>query len=93
MVLKYYAYTNYAPVSDLLRQAIIKTENQLMYFSDSSWKDCKDTGRSTGAFTIFYQGGKIEHGTPVTGPVDQSGAEIWYNAACTSGMTLAHFRM
>ena len=34
--LKYYAYMNYAPVSDLLRQASIKTENQLMAFSNSS---------------------------------------------------------
>ena len=31
-----YANTNDAPVSDLLRQAIIKNENQLMDFSDSS---------------------------------------------------------
>ena len=45
--LKYYAYLNDAPVSDLLRQANIKTKNQLMDFSDSSWQDCPDTGRST----------------------------------------------
>ena len=61
--LKYYAYLNYAPVFDLLRQASIKTRNHLMAFSDSSWKDCPDTGRSTGAYIIFYQGGPIDHGT------------------------------
>ena len=66
---------NDAPVTDLLRQASIKTENQLMYFSDSSWKDCPDTVRSTGAYIIFYQGGKIDHGTFVPGPVAQSSAE------------------
>ena len=33
----YYADMNYAPVSDLLRQDSIKTENKLIYFSDSSW--------------------------------------------------------
>ena len=38
--LKYHADTNDAPVSDLLIQASIKTENQLMPFSDSSWQDC-----------------------------------------------------
>ena len=69
--LKYYAYMNYAPVTDLLRQASIKTENLLMDFSDSSWQDCPDTGRSTGAYIIFYQRGKIYHGTPVPGPVAQ----------------------
>ena len=68
MGLKYYADTNDAPVSDLLRQAGIKTDNHLMDFSDSSWQDCPDTGRSIGAYIIFYQGGPIEHGThvPVT---------------------------
>ena len=47
--LKYYTDPNYAPVTDLLRQANIKTKNHLMAFSDSSWRDCLDTGRSTGA--------------------------------------------
>ena len=47
--LKYYADMNDAPVTDLLRQAIIKTENHLMDFSECSWQDCPDTGRSTGA--------------------------------------------
>ena len=47
--LKYYADMNDALVSELLRQVNIKTDNQLMDFSDSSWKDCPDTGRSTEA--------------------------------------------
>ena len=64
-----------------------------MAFSDSSWQDCLDTGRSTGAYIIFYQGGKIDHGTHVPGLVSQSSAESEYNAACTAGMALAHFRM
>ena len=34
--LKYYADMNDAPVTDMLRQAIIKTKNHLMDFSDSS---------------------------------------------------------
>ena len=64
-----------------------------MAFSDSSWQDCPDTGRSTGSYIIFYQGGPIDHGTPVPVPVAQSSAESEYNAACTSGMALAHFIM
>ena len=32
-------------------------------------------------------------GTHVPGPVAQSSAESEYNAACTAGMALAHFRM
>ena len=36
LVLKYYADMNDAPVTDLLRQTSIETENNLMAFSDSS---------------------------------------------------------
>ena len=91
--LKYYAALNDAPVTDLLRQANIKTKNNLMAFSDSSWQDCPDTGRSTGAYIIFYQGVPIDHGTHVTVPVAQSSAESEYNAACTARMALTHCRM
>ena len=91
--LKYYVDLNDAPVTDLLRQASIKTKNHLMDFSDSSWQDCTETGRSTGAYIIFYQVGSIDHSTHVPGPVAQSSAESEYNAACTAGMDLAHFRM
>ena len=91
--LKYHAALNDAPVTDLLRRAYIKTKNHLMAFSDSSWQDFPDTGRSKGAYIIFYQGGPIDHGTHVPEPVSQSSAEIEYNAAYTVGMALAHFSM
>ena len=64
-----------------------------MAFSDSSWQDCPETGRSTGAYIILYQGGPIDHGTHVPGPVSQSSEESEYNAACTAGMDLIHFSM
>ena len=91
--LKYYADLNDAPVTDILRQANIKTKNHLMAFSDSSWQDFPDTGRITGAYIIFYQGGPIGYGTHVPGPVAQSSAESEYNEAYTAGMALAHFIM
>ena len=64
-----------------------------MVFSDSSWQDFPDTGRSTGAYIIFYQGGPIDHSTHVPGPDAQSSTESEHNAACTAGMALVHFRM
>ena len=76
-----------------MRQASIKTNNQLIYFSDSSCRDFPDTGRSTVEYIIFYQGGPIYHGTHVPGPVARSSAESEYNAACTAVMALAHFIM
>ena len=53
--LKYYANMNNAPVTDLLRQASIKTENHWMAFSGSSYKYCPATGRSTGAYINFLK--------------------------------------
>ena len=78
---------------DLLRQANIKNENQLMALSDYSWQDFPDTGRSTGACIIFYQDVPINHATHVPGQVSQSSTESDYNSACTAGMALAHFRV
>ena len=65
---------NDSPVTDLLRKASIKTENHFMAFSDYSCQNCSDTGRSIGAYIIFYQGVTIDHGTHVPVPVDQSSA-------------------
>ena len=76
LVLKYYANLNDAPVTDLLRQANINPKNHLMAFSHYSWQDCPDTGRSTGAYIIFYQVGPIDHVTHVTGPVAQSSEKV-----------------
>ena len=81
------------PLSELLKQANIKTENQLVVLSYSIWKYCPDTGRITGAYIICYQGGPIYHSTHDPVPVSQSVPESEYNEACTAGMALAHFRM
>ena len=82
---------NDAPVTELLIQASIKTENHLMAFSGSSWQDCPDNGRSTGAYIIFHQGEIIDHSTHVPVPVSHSIEKIEYNTACTAGMALANF--
>ena len=79
--LKYYAKINYPPFSDLLIKDSINIDNQRMDFSDSSWKDCPDTRRSTGAYIIFYQGGPIDYYKHVPGPVDQSSAESEFHSA------------
>ena len=91
--LSYYYDMEDAMLSDLLKQVNIKTKNQVLAFSHYIWKYFPDTGRSTGSCTIFYQGGPIDHGTHIPVPVSKSSAESEYNAACTAGMDLAHFRM
>ena len=59
-----------ASLAELLRQASIKTENQLMTLSDYSWQYCPDTCRSTVSYIIIYQGGTIDHDTHFPGAVD-----------------------
>ena len=49
----------YAPLSELLSQDRIKTENKFMNYSDSSWKYCPDTGRSTGSYIISTKMGQL----------------------------------
>ena len=91
--MKYYTNIDDVTISDLLRQASIKTENKLMAFFDYSWQDCPETGRSKGAYIIFYQGVPIDHITHVPVPVSQSISASEYNVACTAGMALEHFRI
>ena len=91
--LKHYADMKDSLLSDLLIQDNIKNENQFMAFSDSSWQDFPDTGISTRAYIIFYQGGPIYYGTHVPVLVAQSSVEIEYNSASTAGKTLVHFSM
>ena len=71
---------NDAPLSDLLRQDIINTDNQLMDFYDYIWKDCTDTGISKVAYILFYQGGFLDHGTHVPVKVSQLSAESEFNS-------------
>ena len=78
--LKYYANIEDEPLSDLLRQNIIKTDNQLMVFSDSIWKDRPYTFISTVEYIVFYEGGLIDNCTHIPGPVDKFSSESEYNA-------------
>ena len=55
-----------------------------MVLSYSIFQYCLDTGRSTGAYIVFYQGGPIDHFTHVTDPVAQFSADSEYNSACTT---------
>ena len=64
-----------------------------MAFYDSILQDCPDTGRITGEYIIFYQGGPIDHGTHVPVPVAQPSLKSEYNAICIAVMALAYFRI
>ena len=62
-----------------------------MAFYDSTWKDCKDTERSTGSCIVFYQGIPIDYCIHVPGPFNQYSDESEQNSAFIAGIDLATF--
>ena len=65
----------------------------MITFSDSSWNDCVDTGRSTGGHIAFVQGGAVEYGSHLPVPVGMSSGEIEYIFAAFSCVRAGHLRM
>ncbi|MGH7954479.1 MAG: hypothetical protein ACREOZ_00810, partial [Gloeomargaritales cyanobacterium] len=89
--LTFYGDVLQAPVTKLLRDHEIPSQRDLYSFSDSSWQDCPDSGRSTGSYIIFYQGGVVDHSSFVPDPVALSSGEAEYNAACVTCMATRIF--
>ena len=81
------------PLYELLREASINSENQVMMLSDSIWQDYPDNRRITGSYTVFYQVRPIDDCTHVPGPVEQYSAESENNVACAAGMALEPFKI
>ena len=64
-----------------------------MVLSYSRWQECPDTGRSTGAYIVVYQGGTIDHFTYISGAFSQSSCEGGYNASLNAVMALLNLRV
>jgi hypothetical protein len=73
-----------APVSRLMFEYGVDPTVPLVTYSDSSWQDCPDTGRSTGGYLIFMQGGVVDAASSVPDPVALSSAEAEYNMCCVA---------
>jgi hypothetical protein len=67
--------------------------SDLTVFSDASWQDCPDTGRSTVGYMIFHNGALIEANSTMPTPIAMSTSEAEYMAACSATMATAHIRM
>ena len=65
----------------------------LVLFTDSSWQDCPDTGRSTTGYLIFYRGGVIDANSMLQIPVAMSSCEAEVMACCSGSMAAAHVHM
>ena len=89
----YYSDVQRSPIYQLVKKFTkARPDAPLMLFTDSSWQDCKDTGRSTGCFLIFHQGGLIDGGSFVPQPVALSTAESEYNSIAQGMQAVANNR-
>ena len=89
--IRFYANANKSPINELLQAHKIETRD-ITAFSDASWQDCPDTGRSTIGYITIYQGGIIAANSSVAIPVAMSSAEAEYMAACAAAMNASVIR-
>ena len=81
-----------APLINALQSQNIVQSHPFFGFSDSTWNDDVDTGRSTGCFIIAYMGGVVDHSSNMPDPVTLSSAEAEYNEGCVAFMAASHLR-
>jgi hypothetical protein len=89
----FYSDVTRSPVYQILKEQQLATNHFLFTFSDSSWNDDIDTGRSTGAFLVYYMGGIVDHSSNLPDPIALSSAEAEYNESCIACMATNHLSM
>jgi hypothetical protein len=90
--LKYFADPSQSPFHLMLAEAGLPTDYPLTLCTDSSWQDCPDTGRSTGCYLIFCQGGVIDGVSFVPDPVAMSSSEGEFNVYAFAIAGASHTR-
>jgi len=91
--IRFYSDLFRAPLIKTLEMKEIKQQHAFFGFSDSSWNDDVDTGRSTGCFILMYMGGIVDHSSNTPYPVALSSPEAEYNEGCIAFMATSHLRM
>ena len=82
-----------SPIYKMLQENnITPNKDTIITFSDSSWNNCVETGRSTGGNISIMQGGPVNHSShlPVLVAMSSGEAEYISAAAC---MRASHLRM
>ena len=77
----------------LLENSSTINEDTITTFSDSSWDDCVDTGRSTGGNITIMQGGPVDHSSHLQIPVAMSSGEAEYISVAVACMRASHLWM
>jgi hypothetical protein len=71
----YYSNIQDSPLTKMLTAQNIPDQHLFYGFSDSSWNDDQDSGRSTGCFIITYMGGIVDRSSSLLNPVALSSTE------------------
>ena len=90
--IKFYQNVKESQVYKICEQNNLLPIPSIVGFTDASWQDCPDTGRSTCGFKIFVQGGIVDAQSTMPVPVALSSAEAEYMGACNLGAMLCHLR-
>ena len=92
--LKFFSNYKEFPIFKALRDNNIKIDEEtIVTFTDSSWNDCIDTGRSTGGNCTIVQGGPVDNSSHLPIPVAMSSGEAKYIAASNACMRASHLHM
>ena len=89
--IKFYAHIEESPSAIICKRHNIES-TEILGFSDTSWQDCPDTGKSTCGFKVFVQGGIIDAQSTMPVPVALSSPEAEYMGACNLGAMVCHLR-
>jgi hypothetical protein len=74
--IRFYSNSDDAPIMKMLKMQSLQQHHPFFGFSDSSWNDDVDSGRSTGCFILTYMGGVVDHSSNLPDPVALSSAGI-----------------
>jgi hypothetical protein len=91
--IKFHSNTMESPITQMLTSQNIQQSHPFFTFSDSSWNDDVDTGRSTGCFIVVYMGGIVDHSSNLPDPVALSSAKAEYNEGYLAFMATSHLCM
>ena len=92
--LRFYKDIKPSPIYKMLKENNIEiNNNEIVMFTDSSWNDCKDTGRSTGGYIAMTQGGTVDYGSHLPIPVAMPSGETEYVASAAACMRVSHLRI
>ena len=91
--LRFYHKFGDSPLHETLKQIDQNAVHPLVGFQNSSWQDCPDTGRSTGSYINYVQGGAADFLSFLLAPVAVSSAESENNAGAVPSMAMSHLRM